>query len=70
MSLDLSRGSQMDILMENFQLAIVGSVQAGQPWTQSRLDRLEADLQHRFQCLQKHGGMGLQDETRRRKHGQ
>ena len=70
MGLDLSKSSKMSILMENFQLSIVGSVQPGQPWTQSRLDKLEADLQHRFQCLQKHGGMGLQDETRRRKHGQ
>jgi hypothetical protein len=70
MGLDLSKSCKMDILMENFQLAIMGSVQPGQPWTQSRLDKLEADLQHRFQCLQKNGDIGLQDETRRRKHGQ
>ena len=70
MGLDLSKSGEMDNLMDNFQLSIVGSVQPGQPWTQARLDQLEADLQHRFQCLQKHGGMGLQDETRRRNHGQ
>ena len=70
MGLDLSKSSSMDTMMDNFQLAVVGSVQPGQPWTQSRLDKLEADLQHRFQCLQKHGGMGLQDETRRRRYGQ
>ena len=49
---------------------IVGSVQSGKPWTQDRLDGLEADLQHRFQCLLKHGGMGKRDETKRRRNGQ
>ena len=58
------------ILLLYFHLAVVGSVQPGQPWTKTRLDSLESDLQHRFQCLQKHGGIGIRDETRRRKNGQ
>ena len=56
--------------MKMFKLAIVGSVQPGMPWTQDRLDNLESDLQHRFQCMLKHGGMGKRDETKRRRNGQ
>ena len=70
LGLDLKVGKEMDQLMQNFQLAVVGSVQPGKPWSQSRLDNLEADLQHRFQCLEKHGGIGIRDETRRRRNGQ
>ena len=60
----------MDQIMKNFHLAVVGSVQPGKPWSQSRLDKMEADLKHRFQCLEKHGGIGIRDETRRRRNGQ
>ena len=67
---DLKESVDMDTLMREFKLAVVGSVQPGMPWTQSRLDNLEADLQHRFQCLLKHGGIGKRDETRRRRNGQ
>ena len=57
MGLDLKKSKDMDILMKEFQLAIVGSVQPGMPWTKSRLDNLESDLQQR--CLLKHdGGIG------------
>ena len=70
MGLDLKKGEDMNRLMKEFQLAIVGSVQPGMPWTQSRLDNLEADLQHRFQCLLKHGGIGKRDETKRGRNGQ
>ena len=69
LGLDLKSSKDMEVLMKNFQLAVVGSVQPGQPWTQARLDSLESDLQHRFQCMQKHGGMGIRDETRRRRNG-
>ena len=70
MGLDLKKSVDMDRLMNEFKLAVVGSVQPGMPWTQSRLDTLESDLQHRFQCLLKHGGIGKRDETRRRRNGQ
>ena len=71
LGLDLKVGSEMDQLMKSFHLTVVGSVEPGKPWTQSRLDSLEADLQHRFQCLEQHGGMGIRDETKRnRRNGQ
>ena len=61
MRLDLRRGEDFDRIMREFKLVIVGSVQPGQPGTQSRLDNLEADLQH--------GGLGKRDETKERKNG-
>ena len=70
MGLDLKNSKDMEELMKMFKLVIVGSVQPGMPWTQDRLDRLESDLQHRFQCMLKHGGMGKRDETKRRRNGQ
>ena len=70
LGLNLKNRDDMEKLMEQFKLVLVGSVQPGQPWTQTRLDSLEADLQHRFQCLLKHGGIGKRDETRRRNLGQ
>ena len=34
----------------------------------TRLDRLEADMQHRLRCMSESGGMNIRDEnTRRRK---
>ena len=64
MGLDLKKGDDMGRIMREFRLVIVG-----QPRTQSRLDNLEADLQHGFQCLLKHGGMGKRDETKRKRNG-
>ena len=66
MGLDPKKSDDLDLIMEQFHLAILGSVQPDMPCSQARLDKLEADLQHRFQCLLKHGGMGKRDETRRR----
>ena len=70
MGLDLTIGNQMERLMQHFHLTVVGSVQPDKPWTQARLDNLASDLWHRFQCLQKHGEIGIRDETRRRGNGQ
>ena len=38
MGLDFKVSGQMDQLMQYYHLAVVGSVQPGQPWTQTRLD--------------------------------
>jgi hypothetical protein len=58
--------------MANFSLVIVASVRP--PATpeeeaacHARLDRLEADLQHRLRCLYEHGGMNLRDDNLRRR---
>ena len=70
LGLDLKSSKDMEALMKSFHLAVVGSVQPDQPWSQARLDSLESDLQHWFQCMDKHGGMGKRDETKRRRNGQ
>ena len=62
------KSADMDGLMKEFQLAIVGSVRPGMPWSQSRLDNLESDLQHRFLCLLKNGGIVKRVETIRRRN--
>ena len=37
------------------------------PWSAKRLDELESNLQHRFMTLEKHGGMNLRDENKRKR---
>ena len=69
LGLDLKKSTDMDELMRNFKLAIVGSVQPNMPWTQTRLDNLESDLQHRFQCMLKHGGMGKETKQKEEEMG-
>ena len=56
--------------MENFRLVVVTSVRPAatvseQPACQARLDRREADLQHRLRCMNEHGGMNIRDENQR-----
>ena len=57
--------------MTHFSLVVVASVRPPatleeQPACQARLDRLEADLQHRLRCLTEHGGINIRDENLRR----
>ena len=49
-------------------LTIIGSVNPDTPGAEERLNRLEADFQHRLMTMEMHGsgGINLQDETRRR----
>ena len=70
MGLDLKNSKHQEQLMKHFHLVIVGSVQPGMPCTQDKLDKLEMDLQHKFQYLQKHGGIRIRDESRRKQNGQ
>ena len=70
--LDLQTKDGLKACMANFSLVIVASVRP--PATpeeeaacQARLDRLEADLQHRLRCLDEHGGMNLRDDNLRRR---
>ena len=46
-------------------LAIIASVNPNTPGAQERLDRVEADFQHRLMTMNVHGGINLRDETRR-----
>ena len=61
----LNLDTQMDKIMEHCNITIIASVQLDQPWIQTRLDALEADLQDRVMTLEKHGGMNRREGRRR-----
>ena len=63
--LGMDLDNQMDQIMENCRITIVASVEPDQPWSRSRLDALEADLEDRVMTLEKHGGMNRREERRR-----
>ena len=66
---DMGLNPRVDNNIENIvpylQLAIIASVNPDSPGAQERLDRVEADFQHRLMTMNVHGGMNLRDETRR-----
>ena len=69
--LDLKIKENLEACMESFSLTIVASVRAPanpeeQESCQTRLDRLEGDLQHRLRCMDEHGGLNIRDENTRR----
>ena len=58
--------------LENFQLVVIGSVRPpatpkDEPACRLRLDRLEADIQHRLCCMKENGGLCIRDENNRRR---
>ena len=61
----LNLDTQMDQIMQYCKITIIASVEPDQPWSKSRLDALEADLQDRMMTLEKHGGMNRREERRR-----
>ena len=63
--LGLNVNTDMDRIMENCSIVIVASVEPNQPWSKTRLDALEADLEDRVMTLDKHGGMNRREDRRR-----
>ena len=70
--LDLSKKEDLAICTASFHLQVIASVRP--PTTPeeeaaclTRLDRLEADMQHRLRCMQENGGMNMRDENVRRR---
>ena len=63
--LDLRKDNNIEVAMQTFTIVIIASVQPGHRDSQKRLDRLEADMQHRLMCMDIHGGLGIRDETKR-----
>ena len=62
--LGLNVNTDMDRIMENCSIVIVASVEPNQPWSKTRLDALEADLEDRVMTLDKHGGMNRRVDRR------
>ena len=48
-----------------FDLVVIASVNPDTPGAEDRLDRLEADFQHRLMTMINHGGINLRDESRK-----
>ena len=70
--LDLYKKEDLATCLESFQLKVIASVRP--PSTpeeelacHTRLDRLEADMQHRLRCMKENGGMCIRDENSRRR---
>ena len=70
--LALSKKADLARCLQDFNLVVIGSVRP--PATpeeelacRQRLDRLEADMQHRLRCMQENGGMCLRDENARKR---
>ena len=61
----ISLDTQLDLIMEHCKITIIASVEPNQPWSKTRLDTLEADLQDRIMTLERHGGMNRREERRR-----
>ena len=70
--MDLFKKEDLARCLESFNLQIIGSVKPPatpeeEPVCQARLDRLEADMQHRLRCMSESGGMNLRDENIRKR---
>ena len=60
--LGLSLNTQMDQIMQHCNITIIANVEPDLPWSKSRLDSLEAELEDRVMTLEKHGGMNRKEE--------
>ena len=63
--LGLDVKTEIDTIMEYCSIVIVASVEPDQPWSQARLNALEADLEDRVMTLNKHGGMNRREDRKR-----
>ena len=68
MGMDPKVDKILDTVMNFFRLTIIGSVEETKPGAAARLDRLEADMQHRLMTMEIHGGMNIRDENKRGKN--
>ena len=70
--LDLSKKEDLAKCLQSFSLQVIASVrppatQEEEPACRQRLDRLEADMQHRLRCMQENGGLNIRDENTRKR---
>ena len=65
MGLDPKLDKILDTVMKYFKLTIIGSVEESKPGAAVRLDKLEADMQHRLMTMDIHGGINIRDENRK-----
>ena len=65
MGLDPKANNNIEKIVPYFDLVVIASVNPGSPRAEDRLDRLEADFQHRLMTMNTHGGLNLRCEVKR-----
>jgi hypothetical protein len=71
--LDLSKRDGLAQCLDSFSLQVIATVRPPatpeeEPACRLRLDRLEADMQHRLRCMQESGGLNIRDENTRKRN--
>ena len=71
--LDLSKRDGLAQCLESFSLQVIATVRPPatpeeEPACRLRVDRLEADMQHRLRCMQESGGLNIRDENSRKRN--
>ena len=67
MGLDPKADNNIERIVPYFDLVIIASGDPDKPGAEDRLDRLEADFQHRLMTMNNHGGINLRDESRKQR---
>ena len=67
--LGINLDTNMEDIMQYFNLTIIASVEPDMPWSRDRLDTLEADMMERMMTMESYGGINLRVERRRGQGG-
>ena len=67
--LGINLDTNIEDIMQYFNLTIIASVEADKPWSRGRLDTLEADMMERMMTMENYGGINLRVERRRGQGG-
>ena len=67
MEMGINVNTDIDNIMKFYQLTIVGNVEPDVPGSRKRLDKLEADIQNILLTMERHCGMNIREEVKRRR---
>jgi hypothetical protein len=67
--LGINLDTNMEDIMQYFNITIIASVEPDMPWSRDRLDALEADMMERMMTMENYGGINLRVERRRGQGG-
>ena len=67
--LDINLDTNMEDIMQHFNLTIIASLEPDMPWSRDRLDTLEADMMERMMTMERYGGINLRVERMRGQGG-
>ena len=63
--LRINLDTDMEGIMQHFNLTIIASVEPDMLWSGARLDKLESDMMERLMTMENYGGINLRVERRR-----